>query len=443
MEPDMTDFEADLHDTENSMRSLMLFFAGTMLVLVLGVGGWAVLSHVESAVVANGNFIVRSNGQAVQHLQGGVVGKILVDEGDRVRKGQVVVKLDSEQVDAQLSILKKRLIELTAERARLLAERDDRDRIPMPKRQDGGGETDMALRAALELQQTLLDARRTAHKSKLQQLTEQRAQVESHIAGLRQIQVARREELVQVGDDLKVHERLDQQRLIRRSVLRQIRRQFSRLRGDIWDITSKIAGQSSKLTEIKFRISEVSRKAQSDVLDRLQEVKAQLGETFEKHRAAVDRMTRLDIRAPSDGIVHELKIHTVGGVIPPGQTIMTIVPDDEPLLLLARIKPSEVDQVKIGQKATARISAFDNQAAPELDGTVLNVSADRSQDQRTGVSFFTLKIEIAKGQEAKLIGKRLTAGLPADVFIRGEARRVITYLTKPLLDQMAFTFKEE
>lgn len=439
----MNEFEKDLRHSETSMRQQLLIFAGTMLLLIFGIGGWAVASHVESAVVAAGNFIVRSSGQEVQHLQGGVVGQILVRDGDRVRKGQLLVKLDAEQVRAQLGILKRRLIELTSEQARLLAERDDKARIQEPKLPTSDAEGILSLRTALALQQTLLTARRTALKSQLEQLSEQESQVESEIAGLKQLKTAREEELEQVMEDLQAYERLDRERLVRRTVLRETRRQASRLRGDVWDITSKLAAQASKLTEISFRIREVSRKARSEVLDQLHEVKSKIGETFEQHSAAVDRMTRLDIRSPSDGYVHELKIHTVGGVIAPGQTIMTIIPDNEPLLLLARIKPTEIDQVKIGQKATARISAFGRRAAPELDGTVVGVAADRSQDERTGQAFFTVRIEIAPGQDVKLGGKHLTAGLPADVFIRGDRRRVITYLTKPLFDQMALTFKEE
>ena len=138
-----------------------------------------------------------------------------------------------------------------------------------------------------------------------------------------------------------------------------------------------------------------------------------------------------------------MKIHTVGGVIPPGQEVMTIVPNDDPLLLEARIQTHEVDQVKIGQRAMARISAFKQHASTELAGSVIDISPDRSQDERTGLSYFSVKVAIDPGEEKKLGGKRLTAGLPADVFIRGETRRVITYLTQPLLDQMGSTFREE
>ena len=437
----MTDFETDLQQSERAMRRLMYGFGATLVMLVGGLGGWAMTSEIESAVVANGKFVVKSNGQAVQHLQGGVVGQILVSEGDRVKKDQVIMMLDAAQVHAELGILKKRLVELTAERARLTAERDGMASIPTPG--ENGGKIDPELVIALGQQQSLLEARRTALESQLLQLNEQRRQTESQIEGSRRIKAARNEELEQGQDDLDGMIELDRKRLIRRTVLRQTRRQLSRLTGDIFEITSRLDGLSSRLNELNFKIREIQRKWRSEMLDRLQTVQRAVGETLEKHTAAVDRMKRLAIRAPSCGIVHEVEALTVGGVIAPGQVVMKNIPDNEPLELHARIRTSERDQVQLGQKATARITALDNTVSPELTGEVATVAADRSEDERTGIAYFTVKIALDPDQDHKLGNKRLTPGLPADVFIKGESRLVITYLTQPLMDQIAHTFREE
>ena len=260
----MNEFETDLAKTEASMRRLLKLFTATLLVLVLGVGGWAVASKVESAVIATGNFVVSSNGQAVQHLHGGVVGRILVKDGDRVEKGQLVIELDSAKVRAELGIIKRQLIDLAAERARLIAERDGEATIKRPKILQGNAANSNALNAALMLQQTLLQSRTDAFRSQLMQLKEQMEQTENGIAGLRSLKRAREEELAQVSDDLEAYLELDRKRLIRRSVLRQTKRQVSRLRGDILEITSRLSSHQSKRSETKFRMREIKRKTRSE-----------------------------------------------------------------------------------------------------------------------------------------------------------------------------------
>ena len=439
----MTHFETDLAETQASMRRLIGLFALTMLVLVAGVGGWAVASKVDSAVVASGTFAVTTNGQAVQHLHGGVVGQILVKEGDKVAKGQLIIKLDAAKVHAELGILDRRLVELTAERARLSAERDGRAIISQSVLNGKTGTRARALRVALTAQQALLTTRQSTLQSQLAQLHEQTAQISSSIRGITALKRARQSELGELKADYAAYAALDKKRLIRRSILRQSKRQVSRTHGDILEIESRLLGLRSKRAEVTFRVSEIERKSRTEILDRLRVVTAELGATLEKHIVAKDRFARLEIRAPSAGFVHELKAHTVGGVIGPGNTVMTIIPYDAPLIVVAQIKPSEVDQVRLGQEAMVRISAFDNQASPELDGTVIAISPDRSIDERSGHAYFKVRISVAPGQEAKLGGKQLGAGLPAEVFIRGKARRVISYLTQPLRDQMGLAFREE
>lgn len=439
----MTVFESDLAETQDSMYRLLQVFAVTLFVLFAGIGGWAVLSKVESAVVANGNFVVKSNGQAVQHLHGGVVGKLLVKEGDQVRKNQLVMTLDAAQVKAELGIVRRDLVDLSAEQSRLLSERDGRATISRPNLPQIEPDMQNRLNTAMVLQQNLMNARLSASRNQLRQLNEQKSQTKSAVLGLRALVRARKEELEQNIADLSAFSQLDRRRLVRKSVLRQARRQVSRSRGDVLEITSRIATKQSKLSEIEYRMQEILRKTRSEVLDRLQVIKSKIGQTIEKFAAAKDRMMRLEVTAPSAGIVHELQAHTVGGVIKPGQAVMMIVPHDDPLEVVAQIKTTEVDQVKISQKASVRISALDHQASPELDGTVIGVSPDRSIDERSGLAFFKVRVSIAPGQHAKLKGKRLTAGLPAEVFIRGNSRRVISYLTQPLRDQIGLTFKEE
>jgi HlyD family secretion protein len=235
---------------------------------------------------------------------------------------------------------------------------------------------------------------------------------------------------------------LDSKDLIRRPVLRQTEREVSRLKGEMGDIEAHVAGSRSQLTEIEFKIAELTRNARSEILRQFQAITASLAETMEQLSAAQDRLQRLDIRAPRTGLIHELMVHTVGGIVSPGQKLMSGIPSVEPLIVNAKIRPEEANQVHIDQPATIRINAFKLPTPVELEGRVTNVSPDHVVSGKSGQAFFTVKIAIAPGERHKLEGKDLTPGLPAEVLIRGDTRRIITYLMAPLADKIAVTFRD-
>jgi HlyD family secretion protein len=251
------------------------------------------------------------------------------------------------------------------------------------------------------------------------------------------------EELKQTKADLADQRRLDELRLIRRPVLRQTEREVSRLEGEIGDSDARIASARSQLEEAEQRISEVSRQFRSEVLSRMQTVSSQLAEVAYQYVTARDRIDRLEIRAPRTGYVHELAVHTLGGTIAPGQKLMSIIPSEESLLVIAKVRPNDIDQVFVGQPATVRISSFKMAITPELDGKVLSVSPDRVAEDKIGSGYYAAKITIAPGERSKLEGKELVPGLPAEVLIRGEARRVIAYLTQPLTDKLGVALREK
>ena len=204
-----------------------------------------------------------------------------------------------------------------------------------------------------------------------------------------------------------------------------------------------IAQAKSQLAENAFKTAEVTKSGRSEILRQLQGVTEKLAEAEQSRMAALDRMGRLEIRAPRTGTVQELAIHTVGGIVGPGQTLMQIIPANDTLLVTAKISPTEIDQVHVGQHATVKISSFKMATPPELDGTVTGLSADKVVDERSGQAFFKVNISIAPGERSKLEGKELTPGLPAEVLILGESRRVITYLTEPLTDKIGLAFREK
>jgi HlyD family secretion protein len=438
----MIEFEADLVANSSSMRRLMRWFILSSFIVFFGIGGWAVAAKVDSAVVTSGTFAVQSNAQAVQHLEGGVIGAILVKEGELVQEGQVLVRLDTAKVTADASIFERKLIDLTAQKARLEAEHLDRTTIRRPEISIPSKQAESAMRAAFAAEENFMNERRFTRMSQLSQQQERKHQVERQIDGFSERYKALKEELAQVTAELADQRMLDSKGLIRRPVLRQTEREVSRLKGEMGDIEARIAGARSQLTEIQFKIAELTQNARSEVLRQLQAVTASLAETEEQLSAARDRLQRLDIRAPRTGLVHELMVHTIGGIVSPGQKLMSIIPSAEPLIVNAKIRPDEVNQVHLEQPATIRISSFKLPVPVELEGLVTNVSPDQVVSSQSGQAYFTVKIAIAQGERRKLEGKELTPGLPAEVLIRGDTRRVITYLTQPLTDKLAITFRE-
>jgi HlyD family secretion protein len=438
----MIEFEADLVANSSSMRRLMRWFILSSFIVFFGIGGWAVAAKVDSAVVTSGTFAVQSSAQAVQHLEGGVIGAILVKEGELVQEGQVLVRLDTAKVTADASIFERKLIDLTAQKARLEAEHLDRTTIRRPEISIPSKQAESAMRAAFAAEENFMNERRFTRMSQLSQQQERKHQVERQIDGFSERYKALKEELAQVTAELADQRMLDSKGLIRRPVLRQTEREVSRLKGEMGDIEARIAGARSQLTEIQFKIAELTQNARSEVLRQLQAVTASLAETEEQLSAARDRLQRLDIRAPRTGLVHELMVHTIGGIVSPGQKLMSIIPSAEPLIVNAKIRPDEVNQVHLEQPATIRISSFKLPVPVELEGLVTNVSPDQVVSSQSGQAYFTVKIAIAQGERRKLEGKELTPGLPAEVLIRGDTRRVITYLTQPLTDKLAITFRE-
>jgi len=439
----LTDFTTDLADTETSIRNLMRAFLASATLVCGGVVGWAATTRIDSAVVAAGAFAVKSSAQNIQHPEGGVVGALFVRDGDLVREGQVLLRLDAAKVSGDANISEHKLIDLIAERARLEAEREDAARITAPKPPVESVQAREDLRKSLKAQQALLDEKRAARTSQLAQLTERHTQIETQIRGLSDQLTATRGEMQQAAGDLADQRYLDSKGLMRRPVLRQTEREVSRLNGQIGDTEARIASARSQLTETDFKIAEVRKNGQSEILTQLQTVVEKIAQAEQERATALDRLQRLEIKAPRTGYVNELAVHTVGGVIAPGQTVMSVIPEGDPLLVTAKVPPTEVDEVHAGRPATVRLSSLKVSTPPELEGVVSSVSPDQLKDEKTGQAYFMVKIDVPASEATKLQGKALFPGMPAEVLIRGEPRRVIAYLTQPLTDKLGLAFREK
>jgi len=419
--------------------------AGVLLVLLVtfGVGGWAATSQISGAVIGQGAVVVDSSVKKVQHPTGGVVRELWVHEGEHVNAGDVLVRLDETQTLANATIVTQGLDELLAREARLEAERDGADIIVfqrglLQQARDANSEAARVIAA----ERTLFKLRREARAGQKAQLRERSAQLSEEIKGYLGQTDAKRKEIDLIQKELEGVRSLFQRKLVPLSRLTSLERDAARIEGERSQIAGAIAQSKGKIAEIHLKMIQIDQDLRTEVGKDLIETRARMAELAERKTAAVDQLNRTDIRAPQSGWVHELAVHTVGGVIAPGEQIMLIVPDSDSLAVEVKIAPRDIDQVYRGQTAAMRFAAFDQKTTPELEGAVTMVSADLTQDQRTGASFYTVRVGLKRDEVAKLDGAKLVAGMPVEVFMKTTGRTALSYLIKPLVDQAGRAFKE-
>lgn len=429
-----------------ALESIQRYTLAGMIMFVcvtFGVGGWAATTRLSGAVVAQGVVVVDSNIKKVQHMTGGIVGELRVREGDRVNAGDILIRLDETQTLATATIVTKNLDELLARLARLEAERDGADQIGFPKAllkrtKEDNSEADRAIAA----EQKLFELRRLARSGQKAQLKERSAQMQDEIKGYTGQVEAKRKEVDLIHQELEGVRDLWEKRLVPITRLTSLERDAARLDGERSQLGGTIAQSKGKIAEIELQIIQIDQDLRTEVGKDLIETRSKLSEMTERKTAAVDLLNRIDIRAPQSGRVHELSVHTVGGVIAPGEQIMLIVPDADVLAAEVKITPRDIDQVHLGQTATARFAAFDQKTTPEIEGRVSVVSADITQDQRTGTSYYTARVLLKPEELSKLGSATLVPGMPVDVFIKTQGRTALSYLVKPLWDQAERAFKE-
>src|SRR3954453_23429976 len=429
--------------TLRSMRRTLVGGAATACLLAFGLGGWAATTELAGAVIAPGSLVVDSNVKKVQHPTGGVVRELRVRDGAEVKAGDILVRLDETVTRANLAVITKSMDELTARQARLKAEQDGREKVSFaPDLIARRAEPEIAGLLGDEVR--LFELRRTARQGQKAQLKERIAQLNEQIQGMVDQVAAKRREIALIGDELKGVRELWSKNLIPVTRVTALERDAARLEGERGSLVSTIAQTKGKMTETELQILQIDQDLRTEVGKDLAEIRAKTSELVEKKVAAEDQLKRIDIRAPQDGTVHQLAVHTVGAVITPnGEPIMLIVPKADALTVEARIQPQDIDQVRIGQRAVLRFSAFNQRTTPELDGEVSLVSADVSKDEKTGASFYTVRIALAPAEIARLNGLKLVPGMPVESFIRTGERTVISYLTKPLQDQIMKAWREK
>lgn len=424
-----------------SMHRNVIAGLAVITLLIGGIGLWLGTAKLSGAVVASGKLVVESNVKKVQHPEGGIVGELLIKEGDRVEAGQVLMRLDATQTRASLAIVQHAMDELSATKVRLEGERDGLDELTFPDDLTARKDEPHVVRI-LDGEKRLFELRRSSREGEKSQLRERIDQLENEIVGLTEQVEAKNDEIALIREELVGVRKLWEKDLVQISRLNALEREAARLEGERGQLTAAIAQAKGKIAEVELQIIQIDQNLRTEVGMQLAEIRAKLSEYRERKITAEDKLKRIDIRAPQTGKVHQLAVHTVGGVIAPGDPVMLIVPAADSLLVEARVSPADIDQLHPDQTAVLRFSAFERTQTPELRGSVSYISADLTEDRRTGESYYVTRIAISDAELDKLNGLALVPGMPVEAFIETKPRTVLSYLIKPLKDQFARAFRE-
>lgn len=420
-------------------RHLLLGFAAVALLggIILG---WGTLTEISGAVIASGKLVVDSNVKKVQHPTGGVVGDLRVKDGDRVKKGDIVVRLDETQARTSLAIVTKALDEMEARQARLEAERDGATKVKFPAdlvARRNEPEVDQIMSS----EQRLFELRLSAREGQKAQLQEQIEQLRQQITGNDEQVAAKTKEIDWNQQELKGVRELWKQNLVPFSRVTALERDSARLHGERGALTASIAQARGRISEINLKILQIDEDLRTETGKELAEIRAKKSELIERRVAAEDQLKRIDLVAPQDGKIFQQAVHTIGGVIQAGEVLMLVVPDADDLIIEARVAPQDVDQIHMGQRAVVQFAAFNRRTTPELIGEVIGIGADVTQDDRRNEAFYAVRVRISDKELARLDGLQPMPGMPVEVFIQTAPRTVVSYLTKPLREQFDRAFR--
>jgi HlyD family secretion protein len=425
-----------------SIRRHIIVGCVVVVFLAVGLGGWASTAEISGALIAQGSLVVDSNVKKVQHPTGGVVGEVRAHDGDRVKAGDTLIRLDETVTRANLAIVTKGLTELYARKARLVAERDSADTVAMPKElADRANDPDV--QEAMTSERKLFELRRKTRAGQKEQLQQRIKQLQEQIVGLTAQQDAKAKEISLIDTELGGVRDLWSKNLVPITRLTALEREAARLQGERGQFIAAAAEAKGKIVETQLQILEVDQQFTSDVAKELRETDSKIGEYVERKVTAEDQLKRTDIRAPQDGVIFQSTANTVGGVITAGDPVMLIVPETDTLLVEVKVEPKDIDQVQLGQPVVLRFSAFNMRTTPELNGTVVRIAADTSTDQRTGQSYYLVRIQMTEDEIKRLGDVKLTPGMPVEAFIQTGERTMLSYLVKPLHDQLKRAFREK
>ena len=414
----------------------------TALMITVGVFVlWSFFAPLDSSALAPGQVTVKSHSKTVQHLDGGIVSQLFAKDGDIVKEGDILIKLDGTEVKAQLEILRGQSISLSAQVARLTAEQEGKDKITFPENLQ-----DLSNAHVVEARQgesQIFQARKNSHEGEISVLKQRMSQLSSKINGLQGQRSSKQQLTASYAEEVKDLKELLSQGFADKQRLRDVERNHVSNSGEIASLTSEIAGSEIQIGETKLQILQLEKQFQEEVAGKLGEVQAELYDVTQRLTATADKVLRTDIKAPASGRVLGLSVHNIGSVITPGKPILDIVPQQEELIINAQVSPQDIDRVRTGLIAEVRFSAFNQALIPKVMGKVINLSADRLVEERSGMPYYQAQVELLPESYAKLKGFELLPGMPAEVFINTGERTVVEYLMKPISNAFARAFIED
>lgn len=425
-----------------SLRRHALLGIGVMAALVFGLGGWSVTTQVEGAIIANGSVVAEGGSRKVQHPEGGIVRQIMVHNNQQVKAGQILVILDDVSVRAELEVVLAQLREGIGAQARLTAESTGASAMQVPD-VARNWPPDPRLSAVMGDQQSLRQSRAKSLDSEVARLNELIGEKRSVIDGYKAQLEAYSSQMALVHDDVTQQTSLFAKELVSNQRMNEMKRSEAELSGQVMSVRASISATEASISELKMQADQAVTDFRAKALTELQTVSQTVAELMQKMIAAEARLSRLEIKAPVSGTVHESIVQTVGGVVSPVDTLMLIVPEENHLMVDMRVSPLEVSKLHVGQQAQVRMLNFDTRTTPNLDGSVDSISPDLVRDPATGVQYYSVRVDIADSERAKLpSGAELVPGMPAESFFQTGERTVWSYLMAPIEDRLSHTFRQ-
>ena len=423
-----------------SIRRHIVLAVALGSVLVVGVGGWAATTMISGAIISGGQLMAASEIKKVQHPAGGIIAALPVREGAHVKAGDLLLRLDDTQVRANLDIVLKELDELAARRARNEAEQNLAEDVRFPP-DLVARKTDPTVAHLIESEARLFRERVTGRQGQKEQLRAQIGQVQDEIVGLSDQATAKEHETDVLTRELDGIRELLAKHIVPISRVTPLERDLSRLQGEHGQVLASIAAAKGKISQAELQILQIDQDMRTETGKELADIRGRWSELVEKRIAAEDQLKHMDIRSPQNGIVQQMTVHTIGGVLSASETPMLIVPDADELVVEVKVQPQDINNVWLNQEAALRFTAFNGRTTPEISGHVSRISADVVQDPKTGAAFYTARIRVPE-EQTKRLGGRLVPGMPVEAFMQLGYRSVLSYLARPLSDQIAKAWRE-
>ena len=412
-------------------------------VFIIGFGVWSIYAPLESAAIAGGAIEAESSRKTIQHLEGGIIGRILVQDGDVVAAGQSLMSLDDTKPRATVQMLQGQLWDAQALEARLVAERDNRETIQFPKEMIVVAQRNPAVAGIIVAQNKIFDTRRKLQASRIEIIEQRKAQTEQEIAGLRFQAKAAATRAAIIKGEIAAVAPLVAKRLQTRARLLQIEREQAEIDGRIGDTMSQMSRAGQAIGESRAMILKLESDYQSEVAEDLRDTQSQILQLAERFQAANDVLARTIVRAPEAGTVTDLRIHTTGGVIAAGEPLLDLVPSQDRLIVTAQVKPEDIDLVHPGLKARVRLLSYKHRRVPPVEGVLTYVSADRVFDVETRRAFYTARIRITEASLRALPEVEIMPGMPVEILINTGTFTVAHYALRPVFDSFNRAFRED